>query len=137
VADGAALPFPSETFDAVLLATVLSSVLEPSLSHAISADAVRVLRPGGLILWYDMRVGNPRNRNVVGIGRRRLTELFPGMSFVLRSATVLPPLARALGPATSLLYPLLGMAPVLRTHWVAVLRKRDEPELIHGGPGRP
>jgi SAM-dependent methyltransferase len=121
LADGAALPFPAATFDAVMFFTVFSSVLDPSVARVISRDATRVLRSGGLVLWYDMRIGNPSNRNVAGMNRRRIGELFPGASLTLRSATVAPPLARALGPTVRQLYPALTRIPALHTHWVGVL----------------
>lgn len=123
VADGATLPFPSGTFDAVLLFTVISSILDRGVADRVAGEAQRVLRPDGIVVWYDMRVGNPRNRNVRGIGRRELDQLFPCHHRWMRSVTVLPPLARALGPATPILYPLLGAVPLLRSHYAAVLRK--------------
>jgi SAM-dependent methyltransferase len=123
VADGSALPFSDGAFDAVMFFTVLSSVLDPRLQEAIAAEGVRVLRPGGIILWYDMRVRNPRNPNVVGVSRNRLRELFPGLHMSVKTATVAPPLLRALGPLADRSYPLLTRLPFLRTHLVGVLRK--------------
>jgi SAM-dependent methyltransferase len=123
LADGAMLPFPAERFDAVVLFTVLSSILDPAMARGVAADTIRVLRPGGLVLWYDLRVGNPRNRNVRGVSRQELRDLFPTLSGTFRSATVVPQLTRALGATVPAVYPLLRRIPPLRTHWAGVLHK--------------
>src|SRR5687768_15043996 len=49
----AELRFDSGTFDLVLQATVFTSVLDGDMKRAMAAEMLRVLRPGGLILWYD------------------------------------------------------------------------------------
>lgn len=126
LANGASLPFPSSTFDAVLLFTVMSSILDADVAGQVARESQRVLLPGGVVVWYDMRVGNPKNRNVRGISRRQLDSLFPNHRQWRRSLTVLPPLARALGPAAPLLYPVLGAVPPLRSHYAAVLRRSAE-----------
>ena len=89
----------------------------------------RVLRVGGGVLWYDFRFNNPANRNVRGMGRRSIIRLFPNFELRLQSLTLLPPLARRLGPLTSVLYPALARLPFLRTHWLGLLKQ--------GSSGRP
>jgi ubiquinone/menaquinone biosynthesis C-methylase UbiE len=123
LANGEALPFPPASFDAVVLFTVISSILDRPVARGIARESVRVLRTGGIVLWYDLRVGNPRNANVRGIRRAELEALFPGFRAQMRSVTVAPPLARALGPAARWLYPVLGSLPPLRSHYAAVLTK--------------
>ena len=118
-----ALAFPPARFDFVLLFTVLTSILDDGMATRLAAEVDRVLVPGGAVVWYDFRVDNPSNPHVRGVGRRRIAELFPGYVPHLRSVTVLPPLARRLGPATPWLYPVLARIPLLRTHWVGLLRK--------------
>lgn len=119
VADGARLPFAATAFDVVVLSTVISSVLDDALARAVAREAARVLRPQGAVVWYDLRVDNPFNRNVRGITRRALAGLFPGFAIDDTSLTVLPPLVRRM-PA---LYPLLAAVPVLRTHRLAILTR--------------
>lgn len=125
VANGERLPFASETFDAVVLFTVISSILDERVAQALALESARVLRTGGVVVWYDLRMRNPRNRHVRGVGRRELERLFPGLHQWRRSVTVAPPLARSLGPAARWLYPVLGSLPPLRSHYAAVLRKGD------------
>ncbi len=51
VADAAALPFPDGHFDFVLTAAMLHHVQPPQRAVA---EVARVLRPGGLLLGYDV-----------------------------------------------------------------------------------
>jgi SAM-dependent methyltransferase len=111
------------SFDLVLLFTTLSSVLDPAAAGRIAGEASRVLRPGGAVLWYDLRLKNPWNGNVRGIGIAEIRNLFPGFEVCVRSVTVLPPVARMLGPATGVLYPLLAVLPPLRSHYLGMLIK--------------
>ncbi|MGH9036738.1 MAG: class I SAM-dependent methyltransferase [Acidimicrobiia bacterium] len=125
LATGETLPFPPAAFDAVVLFTVLSSILDTQVARGIARESGRVLRAGGIVLWYDLRVGNPRNANVRGVRRGELEGFFPGFDCQMRSVTVVPPLARALGPAARWLYPVLGFLPPLRSHYAAVLTKME------------
>jgi SAM-dependent methyltransferase len=54
-ANAAELPFPDGEFDLVTHFTCLSSVLDPQLRAAIAAEMWRVVRPGGVVLSFDMR----------------------------------------------------------------------------------
>jgi SAM-dependent methyltransferase len=121
VADARALPYPSASMDAVVLSTVLSSILDPSNRARVATEAARVLRPGGCIVTYDFRVPSPRNRNVRPITGATLRTAFPGSTLDARPLTVLPPLARLLGPAADVLYPRLAALPFLRTHLLTVV----------------
>jgi ubiquinone/menaquinone biosynthesis C-methylase UbiE len=123
VANAERLPFGDSEFDAVLLFTVLSSVLTRESQEKIAAEASRVLRPGGAVVWYEMRLPNPWNRNVRPIGRGELGRLFPGLEPSLSSATLIPQIARNLGPFTGALFPVFHALPLLRSHWVGLLRK--------------
>jgi ubiquinone/menaquinone biosynthesis C-methylase UbiE len=53
--NGAELPFADETFDVVLQFMCLSSVLDPGTRQQIAAEMWRVVRSGGVILYYDLR----------------------------------------------------------------------------------
>ena len=50
-----ASPWPTGSFDVVVASTLFSSVLDPGLRDAIAEECLRVLRPKGVVLWYDMR----------------------------------------------------------------------------------
>ena len=89
---------PTRSFDIVSQFTVFTSILSPELRRAIAAEMIRVTRPGGVVLWYDFRVNNPRNDQVRRVGARELRELFPGCEVHLRPTTLAPPVARRLVP---------------------------------------
>lgn len=121
-ASASALPFEAAAFDVVLQATMLSSVLDRGVRRAIAREMRRVVKPGGLILWYDFHMDNPRNRDVRGIRRREIEALFPACRLVLRRVTLAPPVARWLAPRAPLVARLLGAIPLMRTHYLAALR---------------
>jgi SAM-dependent methyltransferase len=49
------LPFPDDRFDIATQFTCLSSVLDAVTRRAIAAEMLRVVRPGGVVLSYDLR----------------------------------------------------------------------------------
>jgi len=121
-ASGAALPFRDRRFDIVLQSTVFTSILDAGVRARVAEEMRRVLRPGGLILWYDFLVDNPANPNVRGMRRSEVERLFPACTIELSRVTLAPPLARALAGRSSLLAQLLSGVPFLCTHYVGVLR---------------
>lgn len=54
--DGAALPFPDASFDAVVCFTMLHHVPTPAEQDRLFAEAARVLRPGGTFAGIDTRM---------------------------------------------------------------------------------
>lgn len=123
LADATALPYRDASFDLALAFTVFTSILDDGVAREAAGEVARVLRPGGAVVWYDFRVGNPRNRHVRGMSRRRLSMLFPGWRATLRLVTLLPPLTRRLRFLTPVLYTVLAALPPLRTHWVGLLER--------------
>ena len=117
------LTFPDASFDLVLAITVFSSIFDTGMARRVAGEIVRVMRPGGGLLWYDFRYNSPANRNVRGVGAARVRELFPTLTGRLTSLTLLPPLARRLGPVVRVGYPVLSSLPPLRSHLLGVLRK--------------
>jgi len=119
-----ALPFDDGTFDIVVASTLFSSLPSAELERSVAIEVGRVLRISGRLIWYDLRYDNPANPAVHGLGRKKVAELFPGWRAVLQTTTLLPPLARRLGPLTSVAYPLLNSMPLLRSHLAGHLRRR-------------
>lgn len=117
------LPLEAASVDVIVASTLFSSLPSPELEAAIAKEISRVLVPGGWLVWYDLRYDNPANRAVHGLSRRRLLHLFPGWPGEIRSMTVLPPIARRLGPTTPVTYPLLELVPLLRSHLIGRLRR--------------
>jgi ubiquinone/menaquinone biosynthesis C-methylase UbiE len=126
--NAAEMSFDSGSFDIVLQATVFSSVLDPAMKQAMAAEMLRVLRPGGLILWYDIFVRNPWNPYMQPIGKGEIRRLFPGCSFELRRIGLVPPLIRLVAPRSWLACSLMARVPQLLTHYLGAIRQqRIEP----------
>jgi SAM-dependent methyltransferase len=119
------LDFGSGHFDLVIAFTLFSSILDDRMSCRLAEEIRRVLKVGGAVIWYDLRYDNPWNPNVRGVPRREIANLFPDLTRHLRPVTLMPQIARRLGPATKILYPILSGVPFLRTHYVGLLRSKD------------
>ncbi len=117
-----ALPFEDAAFDVVTAITLMSSLPTDRMEITAAREIARVTRPGGWLVWFDLRYDNPSNRAVHGITTQRLSMLFPGWQQELRASTLIPPIARRLGPTTPVLYPLLEAVPLLRSHLIGRLR---------------
>lgn len=82
--EGHSLPYDDEVFDLVQQITVLSSVRDEDLRRRLGAEMVRVLKPGGLLLSYDVvpvplipRLVN-RALTLVGAARRKAGDRVSG-----------------------------------------------------------
>jgi SAM-dependent methyltransferase len=118
-----AMPFDDGAFDVAAALTLFSSLPSAELERAVAREIGRVLRPGGWLVWYDLRRGNPTNPAVHGIPERNVRLLFPGWKVQLQSITLAPPIARRLGVLTPLAYPVLHAVPPLRSHLIGRLRR--------------
>src|SRR5712692_6632825 len=123
VGHAAKLTFPDAQFDLIFLSAVLSSIPDHHTRYAIAGEVEWVLRPGGALLWYDVRYWSPGNRSFRAVSRRELRRLFPGLRTSLQTITLIPPLARRLRGATRTLYPMLAAIPILRSYLVGLLIK--------------
>ncbi len=122
--NAAQMEFLNESFDVVFQSTMFTSVRDAVVRQEIAREMLRVIRPGGFILWYDFFVKDPRNPDVVGIGRKEVRRLFPSYHVSVRRLTLLPPLARRLGTISPFLVRVLASLKCLSTHYLAVIEKR-------------
>jgi len=113
------------TYDLVLAITLFSSILDRAMAANVAGEITRVLKPGGALLWYDVRYDSVSNRNVRAVTAARVRDLFPSLRGEVRTLTLLPPLARRLGPLTGAGYPVLSALPPLRSHLLGLLRKPE------------
>jgi ubiquinone/menaquinone biosynthesis C-methylase UbiE len=123
VGDARHLPWQDSSFDLVSQFTVFTSILSSTVKRQIAREMWRVVKPGGVILWFDFRVNNPRNKSVRGISSSEIHSLFPDCSIRLRRVTLAPPLARRIVPVSWIAASLLEKIPVLRTHYLGIIRK--------------
>lgn len=120
-ADAACLPFDDEQFDIVSQFTLLTSVLDEEIKRNIAAEMMRVLKPGGYIVWYDFRYNNPANKNTKAIGKSEILRLFDPLPVHITSLTLLPPLARKIPRVASPLLTILHLLPIMRSHYLAFI----------------
>jgi SAM-dependent methyltransferase len=123
VASADEVPLDDGTADVVVARLLFSSLPSGQLEVAVAREAERLLRPGGWLVWLDIRYSNPANRAVHGLPKGVVRGLFPGWRQELHSVGLLPPIARRLGPLAPVLYPLLAAMPPLRSHLVGRLQR--------------
>lgn len=123
IGDAVALPWESETFQLAVASTLFTSVLDHRVRRLIAGEIIRVLAPGGALLWYDFAYNSPRNPHVRGISRAEIQALFPALQGEIRKVTLAPPVVRLIAPRWWTLATLLEGIPLLRTHLMAVLIK--------------
>jgi ubiquinone/menaquinone biosynthesis C-methylase UbiE len=122
--NAAKLELPANMFDLVLQSTVFTSVLHAGTKQQMAAEMCRVLKPNGLILWYDYHMNNPRNPDVRGVKLREIEALFPQCEIRLRRITLAPPIARRIASHSWLMCYFLSQIPWLCSHYIGVIRPR-------------
>ncbi len=118
--NAAELPY-EDYFDLVFQSTVFTSILDDGLKKKLAATMFTMLKPGGLLLWYDFTFDNPRNKHVRWISKREVRKLFPGASDIrFQRVTLAPPIGkRVFG-----MYNFINFVfPFLRTHVIAEIYK--------------
>lgn len=120
-ADGQRLPFAAHSFDLVLQYTAFSSVLDNTVKANMAHEMLRVLRPAGVIIWYDFWL-NPTNPQTRGIRPAEIRRLFPNCAYTFRRITLAPPISRRLVRASWLACGILEKFRLFNTHYLAALR---------------
>ena len=123
LADAASLPYRDHAFDLVLQFTMLSSVLDPDKRSTIAREMLRVLKPRGTILSFDVRCRNPQNPNTRPVSKRELESDFRGCHVICYPVILIPQLARLLAPLSLGFCRLLERIPILRSHYLSVIQK--------------
>lgn len=126
--DACELDWPAGSVDAVLVATVFSSLLDDAFQQRLASAMWRWIRPGGGVIWYDFTIDNPRNPDVRGVPLRRIAALFPEGRVEHERVTLAPPLARLACRVHPGAYRALNALPWLRTHVLAWVGKPDNPD---------
>jgi SAM-dependent methyltransferase len=119
--DATRLPWPDASFDVVSQFVVFSSILDQQIRMSVAREMVRVLKPGGAVVWYDFHVENPSNPDVRKVGRSEITTLFGGGRVQLRRVTLAPPLARMCCRISPWTLKPLGHLPFLKTHYAGLI----------------
>jgi len=117
------IAFRDGELDMALVFTVFTSILDMPMKKRIAHEILRILKPGGVIIWYDYHMDNPSNPDVRGVKKKEIYDLFPGCEIHLRRVTLAPPLARAISPVSVILAQLAEKIPLLCTHYIGIIRK--------------
>jgi 2-polyprenyl-3-methyl-5-hydroxy-6-metoxy-1,4-benzoquinol methylase len=125
--DIAELDLSPGSFDLIACVTLFGSVLDIDDARSVAKRLTVLLKPEGVVLWCDSRYPNPTNSQVRGWTKSEIAGLFPGYGLELEAMTLLPPLARRLGPLTRWAYPLLSLVPPLRARLGGYLTNRSAP----------
>jgi ubiquinone/menaquinone biosynthesis C-methylase UbiE len=135
------LPWPDESFDLVSQFLVFTNIFDPELKHAVANEMLRILKPGGVVLWFDLRVNNPRNPEVRGLRRAEIRTLFPSCEIELIPALLAPPLGRLIAGWSWPFAEALHALPFLCTHYAGLISKprykETSTEKSAGLPGQP
>ncbi len=124
-ADGQFLPYESAQFDILLQFTAFSSILDPQIKRNMASEMLRVLKPDGVILWYDFW-WNPTNPQTAGIKPKEIKILFGRCVFQFHKITLAPPIARLIVPLSWPLAIILESLKVFNSHYLAIITKRQE-----------
>ncbi|MEZ4798675.1 MAG: class I SAM-dependent methyltransferase [Flavobacteriales bacterium] len=114
---GDALQIDENTFgkmDVIFQSTVFTSILDDGFKSKLAEKMKALLKPNGMVLWYDFVYNNPSNKDVKGVPVAEVRTLFPDFDFHFEKVTLAPPIGRRVGS----MYPLFNALPFLRTHVV-------------------
>jgi ubiquinone/menaquinone biosynthesis C-methylase UbiE len=124
--NAAKLNFADSFFDLVLMFHSVSMMAEEQMRVSVASEALRVLKPGGAVLWYDFRYQRPAMRGLeCPIRKRDLRRWFPGCRFHLQSILAFPPISRRLARIWLPLWYLLKIIPPLRVCYVGSIIKSE------------
>jgi ubiquinone/menaquinone biosynthesis C-methylase UbiE len=119
--DAQQLPYPDFKFDLVSQLTVFSSVHEPGLREKMAREMDRVLKPGGFLLWYDLRIGYSTSAR--GIGMDEVISLFQKYTIQWKSR-LHPQKASSLARGSIILAEIAEFLPgIKKTHILCLLKK--------------
>lgn len=118
--DGRRLPFEDGSFDLVTQFVCFMTMPDEATRRAVAAEMLRVLRPGGYVLWLD----TPRSNTQLSDGKpMNPSAYFPGLA--IRRLPVrprpLPSQGLAWTPLRWTLGPVVDLLAVRPTHVAALL----------------
>lgn len=117
------LPWSNDTFDMACQHTVYTSILDQGVKKEIASEMLRVLKPNGMILWYDFWL-NPTNPQTRGLTPSEIKSLFPNCTYQFHRITLAPPIARKLVPLSWGLGLFLEGLKIFNTHYLAAIRPK-------------
>jgi len=85
---------------------------------------IRVLKPDGIILWYDYYVNNPRNPDVKKVSKKDIYKLFPNCEIYLKRITLAPSITSLIACRGQLICYILEKLKIFNTHYIGIIKKK-------------
>ena len=117
------LPYEDKSFDIVLMFTVFTSIFDSEVKKNIAKETLSVLKSDGIIIYFDFCFNNPKNKDVKGIKKREIYNLFDSCDLYLKRITLAPPLSRIMAPYSYLTCHVLEKLRVFNTHYLGLIRR--------------
>lgn len=113
------LPYADGYFDIIYHVGMMSSVLDATMQRNIAQELTRVLKPGGILIWYDLLHAN---KELATFNKQDVAQLFPDLRMTFhRRASVRFGLRRRLAHIPDLVL-LIERIPLLCDWFFAVLQ---------------
>jgi len=122
--DASKLPYKCNFFDIISQYTVFTSIKDKETKQNIAKEMLRVLKTSGVIVWYDMKILNPFNKNIKSISKNEIREMFPGCECLFYSVTFNPIISRRLAKISVLFSHFIENLKVFNSHYFVVIRKK-------------
>jgi ubiquinone/menaquinone biosynthesis C-methylase UbiE len=123
-ADCQAIPFRSASFDVVTQFTLFTSLEDSACRQAAAREMLRLVRPGGWMIWHDFFAPNPLNPKTRPVRGAEIRELFPGCEIFLERSTLVAPLARLVMRLSWPPAEALDRVRWLQTHYLGLIRRK-------------
>lgn len=124
--DAQKLPYKNQSFDIIIQFTTFTSILETKNKRRIAKEMRRLLKPTGVILWYDFFIRSPKNLRVKEIRAEEVVSLFPECQIKLKKITLAPPIMRFLANKFYFLPYLLEKINIFNTHYFAIIKQKTK-----------
>ncbi|MDO8998500.1 MAG: methyltransferase domain-containing protein [Bacteroidota bacterium] len=109
----------TQKFDVIFQSTVFTSILKEESRIKLANKMWELLKPNGVILWYDFIYNNPANADVKKVTIKEVKALFKGAKlFDIKHVTLAPPIGRKVGK-----YYNFFNFTFLRSHILAIIQK--------------
>ena len=109
----------NQSYNCIFQSTVFTSLLNDKDRIELAKKMWSLLKPGGIILWYDFIYNNPKNKAVKKVSIQEVKDLFPlAIETEILKITLSPPIGRRVGK----MYKFFNL-PILRSHILAVFKK--------------
>lgn len=121
--DASVLNLDPGSFDVIYQSMVFSSILDAEQRKQLANKMWYLLKPGGIVIWYDFMYNNPMNPNVLRVTARDIQKYFPGAKIQVKKVTLAPLISRRFTQKGHLMINLLNLFSFLRTHLLATIQK--------------